>query len=71
MKNNASTKRRLYFTVTTSKRDQAYLDSAVATLKHTRQKTNKSELVALALTLLRQKSTKEVERLLRASDPAG
>ena len=53
----------LALTIRISKSDQEYLDRTVATLKRTRRKTNKSELVALGLALLRAKSSKEVVRL--------
>ena len=62
--------RNIAATFTISKGDQEYLDTTVATLKRTRQKTNKSELVALGLTLLQQKSNKEIEKLLRGGDLA-
>lgn len=63
-------KRRHIITITGWKRDQEYLDSLVARLKRTRQKTNKSALVELAIDLLRQKSTGQIERLMRDRDPA-
>jgi hypothetical protein len=64
IKKSASTERLLTTTITISKSDQAYLNRTVAALKRHHPKTNRSELVALAVALLRQKSTQEIEKLL-------
>lgn len=63
-------KRRCVITITGLKRDQEYLDTQVARIKRTRRKTNKSELVALGIDLLRQKSARQIEQLLRDRDAA-
>ena len=41
-----------------------WLDMTVATLKRTRQRTNRSELIDLAVTLLQKKSPQAIEKLL-------
>ena len=64
IKKSASTERLLTTTITISKSDQEYLNRTVAALKRNHPKTNRSELVALAVALLRQKSTQEIEKLL-------
>ncbi len=55
-----------YFTI--SKRDKDYLQTTVTKLKKVRQKTNKSELVGLAIAFLRDQSVSEIERLLLLRD---
>ncbi len=45
-----------------------WLDMTVATLKRTRQRTNRSELIDLAVTLLQKKSPQAIEKLLRDRD---
>ncbi len=64
IKKSASTERLLTTTITISKSDQEYLNRTVAALKRYHPKTNRSELIALAVALLRQKSTQEIEKLL-------
>ena len=70
-KKGRSTKRLHKLTATASKSDLEYLDRTTAQLKRTRQRTNKSELIALAVALLRQKSTAEIERLLDSREAKG
>ena len=54
--------------VTMSQQDRAYLAATVATLKHSRPNTNDSKLVAVGIALLRQKSTRELEKFLHKLD---
>jgi hypothetical protein len=70
-KKGRSTKRLFKLTATASKSDLEYLDRTMAALKRTRQRTNKSELIALAVALLRQKSTIEIERMLDDREARG
>jgi hypothetical protein len=56
IKKSLSTERLLTTTITISRSDQEYLNRMVASLKRSHPKTNRSELVAVALGLLRQKS---------------
>ncbi len=65
MTKRESTKRNRHITVTSSSRDQKYLDTMVAALKRARPKTNKSELMALGIALLQRKSVTEIEALLQ------
>ena len=46
-----------------------WLDITVATMKRTRQRTNRSELIELGVALLRKKSLKDIAKLL--SGPEG
>ena len=59
--------RSLTDSITISRQDKGYLNETLATLKRTRQKTSKSELLALGMVLLKKKSTKEIEQLLYES----
>ena len=57
--------------VTMSPRDQEYLRTTKAALyKQYRLHTNDSQLVALGIALLRQKSLAEIERLVKKLDTA-
>jgi hypothetical protein len=58
-----STLRKALFVVDST--DLEWLDSTVATLKRKRRKTNKSELVRLGLSLVKEKSSDELGQLLR------
>ncbi len=49
-------------------KDLEWLDMTVATLKSTRRRTNKSEMMKLGLSLLKQKSPEELLGLLRNLD---
>jgi hypothetical protein len=64
IKKSLPAERRLTTTITISVSDQEYLNRTVATLKRGLPKTNRSELVALGLALLRQNSLHEIEKLL-------
>jgi hypothetical protein len=64
IKKSLSTERLLTTTITISKPDQEYLNRTAAALKRSHPKTNRSELIALGVALLRQKSTQEIEKLL-------
>jgi hypothetical protein len=64
IKKSLSTERLLTTTITISKHDQEYLNRTVAALKRTHAKTNRSELIALGVALLRQKTSQEIARLL-------
>jgi hypothetical protein len=70
-KKGKSTKRLHKLTATASKSDLEYLDQTTAQLKRTRQRTNKSELIALAVAMLRQKSAPEIERMLDSREAKG
>ena len=48
--------------------DLEWLDMTVATLKRTRRRTNKSEMVKLGISLLKGKSPDELRELLRNLD---
>ena len=48
--------------------DLQWLDSVVATLKSTRRRTNKSEMIKLGVALMRQKTLDELRELLRQLD---
>lgn len=48
--------------------DLEWLDMTVATLKQTRRRTNKSELVKLGLSLIKGKNPEELKELLRNLD---
>ena len=65
MKKTKLEKRTIKMTPTFSKQDRAFLLNAVATLENTySKKTNHSELIALGLSLLKQKSLKDIAKLL-------
>jgi hypothetical protein len=63
-KKSVATERLLTTTITISKQDQAYLNRMVAALKQSHPKANRSELIALGVALLRQKTPQEIEDLL-------
>jgi hypothetical protein len=63
-KKSLATERLLTTTITISKQDQAYLNRMVAALKQSHPKANRSEVIALGLALLRQKSPQEIDHLL-------
>jgi len=59
-----STARKALFVVDVS--DLEWLDLTVANLKRKRRKTNKSEIIRLGLSLMKEKSPEELTKLLRS-----
>lgn len=49
-------------------KDLEWLDMTVATLKSTRRRTNKSEMIKLGIALMKEKSPEELRDLLRNLD---
>lgn len=48
--------------------DLEWLDTTVATLKRTRRRSNKSELIKLGIALMKEKSLDELKELLKRLD---